>query len=230
MKTKRLKIKRLGVIFDMDGVLVDSSAAHLAAWNELGRKIGRSFSTEFFNHTFGMHNREILPLWLGAELSLEEVERLSEAKEAMVRAVARDAMKPIDGAVELVEALAADGFLLAVGSSGPLANVELMLELLGVSRRFAALATGDDVRHGKPHPEVFLKAAGKLGLPPGACAVIEDAPPGVQAARAAGATVIAVTTSRAAAELGEADLIVESLRRLAPPQVRELILRPRTAN
>jgi beta-phosphoglucomutase-like phosphatase (HAD superfamily) len=126
--------------------------------------------------------------------------------------------------VELIRALRSDGLLLAVGSSGPRANVELVLEVLGVREAFSALSTGDEVRHGKPHPEVFLKAAAKLQLPPGRCVVIEDAPQGVQAGLAAGARVVAVTTSRPAADLVAAHCVVEGLRELTPASLRALVL------
>jgi beta-phosphoglucomutase len=213
----------IGVIFDMDGVLVDSSEAHYAAWSRLGEGLGVPHPREVFERTFGMHNRQIIPLWLGAHVAEEEIERLSRLKEAMYREAAPGAVRPIDGVLELIGSLHAEGLSLAVGSSGPRENVELVLELLGVGARFSALSTGDEVRRGKPDPEVFLKAAAKLGLAPRSCAVVEDAPAGVEAALAAGMRAIAVTTTRPAAELRRAHLIVESLRELGVRRVREVI-------
>ena len=215
--------RTLGVIFDMDGVLVDSADAHYEAWCILGKELGKVHTREFFERTFGMHNREIIPLWLGDVLPREEVDRLSDHKEAVYRQVAATKLRPLDGAMDLLESLAQDGFLLAIGSSGPRPNVELMLDVLGVRRFFSAFSTGDEVREGKPHPEVFLAAARKLGLPPRECAVVEDAPQGIQAGLAAGARVIAVTSTRAPAELGAAHLVVDSLKELDPRRIRALL-------
>jgi beta-phosphoglucomutase len=228
VKTSRRKKKEtprlsLGVIFDMDGVLVDSAEAHFQAWSRLGQEIGMPHPRSLFVSTFGMHNRQIIPLWLGDGLPEDEVERLGERKEAIYREVAASSLKPLDGAPELIRGLASMGFSLAVGSSGPRANVELVLGVLGVGDQFAALATGDDVRHGKPNPEVFLKAAGKLCLPPARCAVIEDAPQGVEAALAAGCKVIAVATTRTPAELQAAHLVASSLRDLRPEGILALL-------
>ncbi len=212
-----------GVIFDMDGVLVDSSEAHFAAWSRLGEEIGVPHPRAIFESTFGMHNRQIIPLWVGDRIGADEVERLSDRKEAMYRDVAAGTLKPLDGVVDLIRSLAGAGFALAIGSSGPRPNVDLVLGILGVRELFQALSTGEEVRHGKPDPEVFLKAASKLGLPPSHCAVIEDAPQGVQAGLAAGARVIAVASTRPAAELTAAHLVVASLRELDPSRVREVI-------
>jgi beta-phosphoglucomutase len=221
-----------GVVFDMDGVLIDSSAAHLEAWRRLGAETGVRFAEDVFTTTFGMHNRQIIPLWLGAETPSARVESLSVRKEEIFRSLVaagaavgdgRPAVTPIDGAVALIEALAAQGFALAVGSSGPAPNVRAVLELLGVAHHFRALSTGDDVSEGKPHPEVFLKAIDRLGLPAASCAVIEDAPQGIEAALAAGARVAALSSSYPRDKLKRAHLVVDSLRDLTPARVTGLI-------
>lgn len=220
---KAKKAARPGAIFDMDGVLVDSAEAHYEAWCLLGDEVGKEHPREFFEKTFGMHNREIIPIWLGPEVPRDEVERLSVLKEALYRKVAAETLKPLDGSVDLVRALGADGFLLAVGSSGPPENVQLVLEVLQLGDLFSALSTGADVREGKPDPEVFLKAAEKLGIPPAQCVVFEDAPQGVEAGLRAGSRVIAVSSTRAPEELSEADLVVSSLARLEPATVRDVL-------
>jgi beta-phosphoglucomutase family hydrolase len=211
-----------GVIFDMDGVLVDSSQTHYQAWSQLGALHGRPFSQDLFERTFGMHNTQIMPLWLGAETSEEKLQLLADEKEELYRALARESIAPLDGVTELVHGLVAAGARLAVGSSGPYANVSLILEILGLRDCFHALSTGDDVSHGKPHPEVFLKAAERLQLSPNRCVVIEDAPQGIEAARAAGMAVIAVTSSRPA-DLLPADIVVDSLARLTIAQIEGLL-------
>ncbi len=212
-----------GVIFDMDGVLVDSTEAHFVAWSRLGERIGTPCPRELFDRTFGMHNNQIIPIWLGDDLPPERVAELSSEKEAIYREEAASLLEPLPGAVALIESLSRAGTRLAVGSSGPAANVRLVLGILGVSDHFTALSTGDEVTHGKPDPEVFLIASRKLELPPARCIVIEDAPQGVEAGIRAGCRVIAVTSTRPAADLSGAHRIVESLEELDAGAMRSLV-------
>jgi beta-phosphoglucomutase len=114
-----------------------------------------------------------------------------------------------------------DGFLLAVGSSGPPENVELVLQQLGCREWFAAATTGADVARGKPDPQVFQIAAQRLGIPPSCCAVIEDAAAGIAAANAAGAVSVAlVSTGHSRAEYAAADHVVDRLEELSPEVLR----------
>lgn len=212
----------LGAVFDVDGVLVDSSAAHYEAWKRLGEEEATPFARDLFERTFGMHNNQIIPMWAG-ERPQAEIDRLGQRKEELYRAAAPRVLRPLPGAVELVRALQAAGFKLAVASSGPRANVEMIVRLLGIADLFDFLSTGDEVSHGKPHPEVFLNAIEGIGLPAAHCVVIEDAPQGVEAGKAAGAAVVAVTSSRAARDLQAADRVVESLEELSPSALRDLV-------
>ncbi len=212
------------VIFDMDGVLIDSAEGHFAAWHQMGVEQNQPYSRSLFDRTFGMHNSQTIPLWLGHPLSDSEIAALADRKEVLYREAARASLKPIAGAVRLVQALARAGFLLAVGSSGPLANTRLALEILGIRPLFQALSTGDDVTNGKPAPDIFLHAAHLLNVSPNYCVVIEDAPPGIEAAHAAGMRVIAIPTSRHARELARADLVVPTLLELSPDSVKQLLL------
>lgn len=213
---------RWGVIFDMDGVLVDSSAAHYEAWRRLGEHEGKPFSEELFQQTFGMHNGQILPLWLGSGASQTEMDRLANWKEATYRELAAEMMQPVPGVLDLIERLHQADVPMAVGSSGPLPNIRLILRTLGVENRFQVLSTGEDVTHGKPDPEVFLVAARRLGISPGRCLVVEDAPQGVEAARRAGMAVLAISSSRPAQDL-PADRVVASFEGLQPAQLLELL-------
>ncbi len=196
----------------MDGVLVDSSEAHYVAWHMLGEEVGVPFERKLFDHTFGMTNFHIIPMWLGARAKQADVAALSAHKEDLYRKAARSVLKPLDGAPELLKSLSAAGFRMAVGSSGPRANVDMVLEILGARHHFKAISSLEDVTEGKPDPQVFLVAARRLGLPPSRCVVVEDAPQGVQAGLAAGAKVLAVTSTRQADALAGAHLIVRSLR------------------
>ncbi|MGB3088054.1 MAG: HAD family phosphatase, partial [Phycisphaerae bacterium] len=181
------------VIFDMDGVLVDSYEAHFQAWKRLAGRLGQSISEAQFAATFGRKNRDIIKTLWGDDVPEDEIEALGGWKEIQYREILRENFPAMDGAAELLDALKAAGFALAVGSSGPPENVAVVLDGLGREGFFDATVTGDEVRTGKPDPEVFLKAAEKLGVQPRCCAVVEDAVAGREAARRAGMTPIAIT-------------------------------------
>lgn len=212
-----------GAIFDMDGVLVDSSEAHYQGWCLLGKEVGEPFDRALFDETFGMTNYEIIPMWLGERVADVDVEALSVRKEALYRKVAASALKPLAGVMELVDSLWSNGFRLAIGSSGPRPNVEMVLDILDVREKFSAMATLEDVSAGKPDPQVFVVAASKLGLPPARCVVLEDAPQGVDAGLAAGAKVVAVASTRPARALSRAHVVVESLSEVDADRLKTLI-------
>jgi beta-phosphoglucomutase len=211
------------VIFDLDGVLVDSYRAHFASWRALYGEHGIDYSEQAFAADFGRTSRDILRRTLGAELSEERIRELDERKEALFRECLRKEFTAMDGAVELIDALAAAGVLLAVGSSGPPENIRLVLEKLGRREKFVAVVTGNEVTRGKPDPQVFQMAAERLGVPAHSCAVVEDAVHGIEAARRAGMSSIALTGTATRDELAHADMIVDSLRQLSPEVIRRLI-------
>jgi len=213
------------VIFDMDGVLVDSHEAHFEAWKRLAGRLGRTITKEGFATVFGRKNRDIIKALWGDGVLEDETEALGDWKEDQYREILRENFPAMDGAAELLDALKAAGFLLAVGSSGPPENVRIVLEGLGRARLFDATVTGAEVKVGKPDPEVFLKASEKLGIHPRCCAVVEDAVAGVEAARRAGMTPIALVGTAPRETLAEAgaDLVVESLRDLTPDRISGLI-------
>jgi HAD superfamily hydrolase (TIGR01509 family) len=214
-----------GVIFDLDGVLVDSYRAHFASWRSLYSEMGLDYSEEAFAADFGRTSRDILRRTLGDGLTEERVRELDERKEALFRDILRADFPAMDGATELIDALFDDGLRLAVGSSGPPENIALSLEKLGRAGKFSAIVTGADVTRGKPDPQVFQTAAGRLGLPAESCAVLEDAVHGIEAARNAGMIAIALTGTSPRADLARADLVVDGLRELTPQLIRRMIKR-----
>lgn len=212
-----------GVIFDVDGVLVDSYDPHFKSWQMLYRELDLDYTEEDFAADFGRTSRDILARRFGDSLTESQIADYDERKEAYYRDILRQDFPPMEGAAELIDALAQDGFRLAVGSSGPPENVELSLSGLGRQDRFAARVTGADVKRGKPDPQVFQIAAERLALSPRACLVIEDAPHGVEAALRAGMSCIAITGTAPPEHLAKADLIVGSLGEITPAVVHSLI-------
>ena len=202
------------VIFDMDGVLVDTAPFHIEAWKIFGERHNRPVSEEFFYKTFGMVNQEIIPLLFGAEMSIEESRPFMDEKEAVFRDCIKGKIAPIRGVMELVEDLHANGIATAVASSAPRENVDLLTAELGLDRYAKIRLCGDDVTRGKPDPQIFLKAAELCGVPPAACLVVEDAVVGVEAANAAGMASLAVTTTCERDALAAADLVVDSLQEM----------------
>jgi beta-phosphoglucomutase len=212
-----------GVIFDMDGVLVDTARAHYTSWQVVAQKWGVPISWEKFHASFGQPNHQIVPLILGRSVSPEELREVDRVKEEAFRAIIGTQVKPMPGVLRLIGQLHEQGFRLAVGSSGPRENISLILKALGVACRFGCIVSGWDVERGKPAPDVFLKAAEGIGVPPARCLVIEDVPAGIQAARAAGMKCVAVASTHSAQMLGEADRVVDSLDAVSADDVAALL-------
>ncbi len=212
------------VIFDMDGVLVDSYQAHLHSFEQLGREHGLTMTPEQFSATFGRTSRDIIRNLWGDAIADEDIPAWDAQKEALYREIIRRDFPAMDGATELLRKLDAAGFAMAIGSSGPPENVAAVIECLPGAELVSAQVTGMDVTRGKPDPQVFLIAAEKLGVPPVRCAVIEDAPAGVQAARRANMAAIAITgTADRDALAVNAHVVVDSLRELSPQHLADLI-------
>lgn len=206
----------VGVIFDMDGVLVDSGAAHGASWRALARESGVSIGDAEFARHFGKASRDIIRAVFGEHSSDSDVAAKDARKEALYREIIRDKIPAMPGAVEAVRRLSAVGFAIALGTSGPKENVDLVLDGLGLRRFISVVVTGFDVHRGKPAPDVFLLAAERLHVPPPSCVVIEDAPVGLQAAKAAGMIAVGLTSTHPAERLTDADHIITTLDALTP--------------
>ncbi|UCF43998.1 MAG: HAD family phosphatase [Planctomycetota bacterium] len=206
--------KDKGVIFDLDGVLINTGEFHKQSWYDLAQKEGFDASDEIFYSTFGMQNYQIIPILAGRSLPAEDIERLSEWKEGRYRELAAEKLTLLAGARNLIDDLKDKGFMLAIGTSTPQVNVTFILEQIPALNCFDAFVTGEEVSKGKPHPDTFLIAAEKLSLAPNRCVVVEDAVQGVEAGKAAGMAVVAVTTTRSRDDLKQADLIVDSLAEL----------------
>lgn len=207
------------VIFDMDGVLIDSAEAHLDSWHLLARELGRQVTEQQFAASFGRQNRDIIPLLFGDGLGGDRVLELSHRKEALYRDLVRGQVRAVDGAVDLVRRCHQAGMKLAVGSSAPRENIDLVMDELGIAACFEVIVHDGDVSRGKPDPQVFQIAARRLQVAPARCVVIEDAPSGIQAALAAGMTVIGLTTHHPADRLAGAHRVVDRLDVLSPAAI-----------
>jgi beta-phosphoglucomutase family hydrolase len=197
------------VLWDMDGTLVDSAEYHWQAWRDTMAREAFPITHEQFLATFGQRNDSIIRQWLGEKAAPELIQRIGDAKEALYRQhVRKQGIKPLPGVTHWLQQLHQQGWLQAIASAAPRANIETILEVLSASDLFQAIVSAEDVHKGKPDPEVFLVAARKLGVPPEQCIVVEDAPHGVDAARAAGMRSIGV--SRNDKHL-PADIVVRSL-------------------
>lgn len=219
---------RFGVIFDIDGVLLDSYKMHYECWRTIAEKHSIYVSEKEFDSLFGRRGSEIVREIWGKDLPGEQVVAIHRQKQALYRENLQRNFPEMDGAIQLIDALAAEGFVLGIGSSAPPENVEMSLNGLGRAKSFKAVVTGSDVTRGKPDPQVFLLAAQRMGLKPADCAVIEDAVAGIAAALAGGMTAIALAGTAPAESLTMADLVVTSLGQLTPKQISELILIPHT--
>ncbi len=171
-----------------------------------------------FRATFGQRNDLILREWLGADAPPDRIARVGDATEAAYRRlVAEGGLAPLPGAAGWLERLAAAGWRQAIASSAPRLNVDVVMRALALGPFFGALVAAEDVRHGKPAPDVFLAAAGRLGVPPARCVVVEDAAAGLEAARRAGMRSVAVGGGRAG------DVVAASLADLAPDTFDRLV-------
>jgi beta-phosphoglucomutase len=180
----------------------DNMGAHAQAWVETARSLGVALAAETVQREFaGRRNDELFPRVLGRPVAADELARLAEAKEALYRALYRPHLRPLAGTEALLDALRARGVRCAVASAAPTANRAFVLDGLGWWGRFDAVVGAEEVARGKPFPDLFLRAAERVGVEPAACLVFEDATLGVQAARAAGMRACGVTTAEPAAVL-----------------------------
>ncbi len=193
------------VIFDMDGVLVDSGVYHRAAWRTLLHELGvEPADGEFWRLTIGRPVEEALPTLVGRPLSTQEIARYGRRKTDLFHQLAQGRLQAIPGAIAFVRGLERAQVPRALATSASPRSASAVLSQLGLTRHFPVVVTADDVERGKPDPEVYLTAASRLEVPPRRCVVFEDSLVGVEAARRAGMFPIGLTTAHTEAELRKA--------------------------
>ncbi|MHA1191095.1 MAG: HAD family hydrolase [Promethearchaeota archaeon] len=211
------------VIFDMDGVLADTGPIHYESWVKMANEIGKTFKKSFFEDTFGQQSVPITRQLVGRKVDQNLVEKWAQLKEKYYREMVKDKIEPLPGVIELIEDLKSINFKLAVGSSGPPENVELLLKSLKIELFFDTIITAAEVQNGKPFPDVFLIAAQKINVKPQNCLVIEDAPVGIEAAKRANMKCIALSTTHDIVELRTADMIAQDLSFVSIKDIHNLL-------
>lgn len=184
-----------GVVFDLDGTLVDNIGLHIEAFVWFARRHGLEVPPpERRVELDGRRNSEVFPVLVGRPLEPAELEAFETEKENYYRQLSAGKLAPLSGLRRLLACLAARGIPVAVATSAPAENVRHTLDELGLRDQLTEVVRGDQVARGKPWPDVFVAAAARLGVPPSECLAFEDTPSGIAAARAAGMTCVAVTT------------------------------------
>jgi beta-phosphoglucomutase family hydrolase len=218
-----MEFKR-GAIFDWDGVIINSAAHHEISWERLARENGKSLPENHFKRGFGMKNEVIIPELLGWTTVPVEIRILSLRKEAIYREVIREqGITALPGVGQWLHMLREAGIPCVIGSSTHRENITTTLGVLGLEEFFADIVTAEDVKRGKPDPEVFLTAANRIGVEPADSIVFEDALVGIAAAKAAGMRVVAVATTEPKDKLAHADWVVDQLDELTVAQLWDSI-------
>ncbi len=210
-------------LWDMDGTLLDSADYHWLAWREIVAGEGVDLTHERFLASFGQRNDTILRGWLGDDLAASEVARIGDAKEQRYREFVRErGIVLLPGVERWLLRLRDAGWRQAIASAAPRANVEAIVEALGIAEFFGAIASAEDVQRGKPDPQVFLLAAERLGVPPARCVVLEDAPAGLEGGRRGGMRTVGIRSSHTDLQ---ADVVVDTLAELDDDAFDRLVSR-----
>ena len=208
------------ILWDMDGVLADTSQLHFETWERVLTEQGIPFDRQKFHLIYGLKNRDLLPYLTDKPLEPQWIEWISDQKELAFRQ-ALPGLQPLPGVVDWLGRFKSLGWKQAVASSAPQENVDALVDVLDIRDYFDALVTPGDLP-GKPDPAVFIKASRLLEIPVKDCIVIEDSIPGIEAARRANMHCIAVTTTNPPEALTRADIVVDSLELLKMYQVESL--------
>ncbi|MFQ6035530.1 MAG: HAD family hydrolase [Sedimentisphaerales bacterium] len=219
-----------GLIFDVDGVIADTEAVNAKASIKVFEDLFgiKGVKREDFEAGLGRGAEEYVKAAArvhGLQLSQEQIKKATQLRqEYFLKILSEEPLPAFPGVLDLMEkAMERENFRVAIATSGTLEKSRAVLKAAKVPYQKMVYITGNEVKNKKPHPELFLLAAKRLGIKPANCVVIEDAPNGVQAAKAAGAKCIAVTNSTRAANLSQADLICDSLKQISLDMIQQLV-------
>lgn len=215
--------KNFAVIFDMDGVLVDTNPYHKISINQFCEKYGFHLTEEELKtRVYGRTNREWLTN-LFNKLSPDALEAYAVEKEQLFRDIYTPYIKPVDGLIGFLDLLEANAIPRAIATSAPRANVDFVLSHTGIGHYFETILDERFVTHGKPNPEIYIKTAQALGIPNEQCIVIEDSLSGVESGKRSGSKVIGITTTHSAQELNHTDLVIDNFNELTVEQLASLM-------
>ena len=211
------------IIWDMDGVIADTSLYHLKGWQIVLRKRGVNYTEEDFQRNTGKRNDSIIKSTLGKNLPQKEIMAIAREKDETFRQLMGQNIRPFPGVFKLITSVKEHGFKIAIGSAAPMENIQLITQSLKIDNCFDAIVSSWEVTKGKPDPQIFLLAAQKLGVEAEHCIVIEDAITGVAASQRAGMHCIAVTNTNSKEDLQEADLVIDTLEKITIDDLEKLI-------
>ncbi len=216
----------IAVIFDMDGVIIDSNPAHKIALKQFCEKYGYRLDDEqLLKRIYGRTNKEWIADLFGRKLTAEEVHYYEEEKEEIFRQIFKKDLVTLPGLPDFLDKLRQNNIPCAIGTSAPRSNVDYVLAGTGIEKYFSAILDESDVEHGKPNPEIYLKVAARLKFSPGQCLVFEDSLSGITAAQAAGCKVVGVTTTHTKEEFSHTDSTIADFRALDPLQLLNFVFK-----
>lgn len=212
------------VIFDMDGVITKTQAIQSAAESKVLASAGIEISPrEIINKYSGWKDGDMFRDVVKRHKIEKTVEVLKQQKwDIVYKEISKKPIPIVPGVLSFIEKLRESGYSLAIASSTNLKFITTVLTNLRIKKKFQIIVSGDEVKQGKPNPEIFLLAANKLCIPPESCLVIEDAQSGVRAAKTAGMKCIAITTSVTKDKLQEADRVIDSFDELTIGTIKAL--------
>ncbi len=203
------------VIFDMDGTMVNNMQFHKKAWKEFCKKYGLNLTNEDFDQKIsGKKNNEIFKIVFDKIISLEEEIKYTEEKEALYRELYKEFVREVPGLSDLIRFLKQRKIKLAIATTATDKNRVFILSSLNLDNIFDVILGDEDVKMGKPNPEIYLLAAKKLKVSPSKCLVFEDSPPGVLSGKSAGMKVVGVLTSHAPEDLKETDYLIDNFSQI----------------
>lgn len=211
------------VIFDLDGTLINNNSYHIEAWKVFYDKIGKPFSKEEYTKNInGRINRDIFNYIFNTTLSPELIEEYSNEKEALYRELYKPHIKPINGLIDFLDELEKEKIPKAIATSGLAPNINFMFEHVPIKKYYAGVIDASQIKKGKPHPEIFLKAAASVNANPQNCVAFEDSIAGIRSAKAAGMKVVGLTTTHTAEDVHEAGIVIKDYTEISLTKLREL--------
>lgn len=214
---------KVGLIFDMDGVVVNNHYYHCLSWIEFSKRYGYTVTEEDVISWFGSKNDEILTSLFGRKLKSIEILQLGNEKELIYRELYSDHVEEVPGLTSFLDDIPGNQAITGLATSAPSQNVEFILQLTGLQGRFQVITDAEKVRNGKPDPEIFLVTAGKMGLKPENCIVFEDSFLGIRAARSAGMSVVGIATTHSIDKLKDTDLALEDFRSVNFDHIKQIL-------